>query len=234
MLLADALHQGLKLAVLQGRHVWEHVVLNLIVEPSISDVNQIVSTFEVGGRVGTTEQKLCGVSLARGRVPVEIATRMVAGDDDKGMGIGQHVCHHRRDQCTQRSLHGRTGTRPQAQAAQHQRPNSRQRHGHEHRQNCERPLGKEGHPEEGIHHLALHQGLQWHAQGVKDHHWVGLLGPRRPIQGQPAVLLGQRQLLVGIGRIVGKLPGEHPEEHGRVFQHLGERHGTQQLEVVLH
>ena len=44
MLLADALHKRLKLAVLQRSHVWEHVVFNLVVQPAIGDVHQIITT----------------------------------------------------------------------------------------------------------------------------------------------------------------------------------------------
>ena len=44
MLLADTLHQRLELAVLQRSHVWEHVVFNLVVQPAIGDVHQIITT----------------------------------------------------------------------------------------------------------------------------------------------------------------------------------------------
>ena len=43
MFLADAFHERLELAVLQRSHVWEHVVFNLVVQPAIGDVHQIIT-----------------------------------------------------------------------------------------------------------------------------------------------------------------------------------------------
>eukprot|EP00444_Apocalathium_aciculiferum_P006789 CAMPEP_0183401208 /NCGR_PEP_ID=MMETSP0370-20130417/13108_1 /TAXON_ID=268820 /ORGANISM="Peridinium aciculiferum, Strain PAER-2" /LENGTH=133 /DNA_ID=CAMNT_0025582631 /DNA_START=314 /DNA_END=713 /DNA_ORIENTATION=+ len=47
MFLANALDERLQLAVLERRHVREHVVLDLVVEPAIENVHEVIAGLEV-------------------------------------------------------------------------------------------------------------------------------------------------------------------------------------------
>ena len=78
MLLEDALHKRLELAVLQRGEIGEHVVLHLVVKPAVHGVNGICAGLKIGGGVSAAQQKLRGMGLAGRGVAIHVRAGVVA------------------------------------------------------------------------------------------------------------------------------------------------------------
>ena len=96
-------YQRLEFTVLQVRHVREHVMLDLVVEPAVHDVDEVRARLEVHAGVGAAEQELGATALAGGAEAVKIIASMVAGHDDEGVRVGHQFCDDRE---TPRELRG--------------------------------------------------------------------------------------------------------------------------------
>mmetsp|Transcript_4052 Transcript_4052/g.11847 ORF Transcript_4052/g.11847 Transcript_4052/m.11847 type:complete len:295 (-) Transcript_4052:430-1314(-) len=155
MLLAHALHQRLQLAVLQGRHVGEHVVLDLVVEPAVHPVDKVRAGLKVGRGVGAAQEPLRAVGLARGRVAVQILPGMIAGNDHEGVRVRERLCKQCPCQGPPGSFCERRLKGPEAQGSQDQWGHHWEHHVDHHGQHHEEPLGRKGRPEEGLKRAVL-------------------------------------------------------------------------------
>mmetsp|Transcript_97156 Transcript_97156/g.251320 ORF Transcript_97156/g.251320 Transcript_97156/m.251320 type:complete len:235 (+) Transcript_97156:662-1366(+) len=234
MLLAQALHQRLQLAVLQRRHVGEHVVLHLVVQPPVHAVDEVVARLEVGRGVSTAAEPLRAVRLARGVITVEVLARVIAGDDHEGVRVREELRQHRHAKGPQRSLRRRCRKRPRTHTVQGQRHDRGQSNHAGHRHDAAEPEDGEDEPEDHLLQRALEQSLYRVLEELEDSDRLRGLPALGPVLRHPGVLARQLQLLEGAGRVVGELPGEDPHDHGHVLQEHRDWQALQQLEVALH
>mmetsp|Transcript_69529 Transcript_69529/g.193467 ORF Transcript_69529/g.193467 Transcript_69529/m.193467 type:complete len:312 (+) Transcript_69529:117-1052(+) len=190
VLSAGALHQRLQLPVLQRSHVREHVVLNLVVEPPVHGVDDVVATLKVRGGMRTAAEPLGAVGLARSLVAVEVPARVVAGDDYEGVRICEELREHRHAQRPPRGGLGGRGEGPGASSAQQQRRGRGQRHHDGHGRDNREPHCEEGGPEDRLLQRAPQQRLGRILDELEDRHRVPALRAGGPILRQPRALAG--------------------------------------------
>mmetsp|Transcript_102036 Transcript_102036/g.329129 ORF Transcript_102036/g.329129 Transcript_102036/m.329129 type:complete len:491 (-) Transcript_102036:152-1624(-) len=234
MFLANALDERLQLAVLERRHVREHVVLDLVVEPAVENVHEVIAGLEVHRGIAAAQEPLCAVGLARCRVTVQVLTRVVASDDHEGVGVGQQV----RGDGENQSLQSRTlplkSKRPQARDSESRRHGCRQHDEHHHRDDDQQPLDEEHRPEESTLEIAFQHMQERKVGEVEDGERLGLGPALRPVAHRESVLARVLELLEGVGRVVRRLPCEHPEQHRRILHERGQRHRVKHRKVTLH
>lgn len=75
--------------VLEHRQIRPHVMLDLIVEPAVGEINQVVSSLIVGRADDLTYVKSTALGLNSALKRIDILTRMVSYYRKEGMNIGQ-------------------------------------------------------------------------------------------------------------------------------------------------
>lgn len=91
VLLANGSNLGCRLLVAEHGKVGPHVMLDLVVEPSMPEVNRIRSHGKVDRGQDLTEVEGSGEWTARLAEAVHVVTGVVGNDNEEGVGIGQEL-----------------------------------------------------------------------------------------------------------------------------------------------
>ena len=209
---------------LVGKHgqIGPHVVLDLVVQPSVEEIDKIGSGGKVGRGNDLTQVEGSTAGTAAHSKGVQIVTSVVGGNDDKGVNVGKHIGKEESSDCVEVPSVGRFRVEVDSGRQQWQRKD-------------EKSVEKVGH--EDTSHEATESDPRRKLRAVHGHVGKGHGSVKVVVLFLEGLGVGladflHTQLLVGVGCVVPPFPDAHDNIGGQVLDKHGGLDGSQKVQVA--